>query len=232
MKRKLLRSTSQSIKTFSFSCFISLFLLVAVIALIFPVDLFASDVFIEKPKAKIISFSKEEEKILFKKFEDLNNNINLSYGTYLTKREQQIRLQMMKEKYPIDWYVKKFGGFNEYDNCDNPKYFKDYHCNHSKILHELTEEQIISVLLHYDDGQEYRSFDSMMSIVTAILFTGSLASYITWESENGRFYSLNYITYHELHDLIRNDLILNEYKKNIPIVIEEMFKYYDIIPND
>ncbi len=168
-----------------------------------------------------ITYTKAEEETVLKKIDDLNKNNNLEYGKYLTRREMLIRLDMMKKKYPINWYLDMMKGF-DFNNCEDVSYLSDYHCAQDKILYQVSQDKIISVLLHYDDlsadyfrlleERDEFSYPSYMihidSFMDIFMLTHHLDSYV----EHWNMYSINKIGSMEISGMIKNKIILNAYR--------------------
>ena len=180
-----------------------------------------------------IEYTKEEEIIVQNKIEKLNKlkntygeSIKYDYSTFLTKREKLIRLDILRRLYPIDWVVDMFDiiEFSKNDYCNGSGFYRyDFRCLNSKALHKMSEEQIISLFVHYDSNifdllkyqeEPFRVHKSIISVVTS-----RVHGYITHtrvdKDNNFVNYSKELLTLIELEDLIKSRIILSGYIDNL-----------------
>ena len=179
----------------------------------------------QKQQNQKIKYTKEQEQTVLKKIEELNKRDSKLTYNYLTKEEQLIRLEMMKKKYPIKWYLDMMKGF-DFENCQVVSHAMDYQCAQDKILYQVSQEKIISVLLHYDDlaDEFYRMseekdddfYSSYMlyidSFVTTLILT-EMSSHINQHiSGIEALYSRDVLLSYEVQNMIKNKIILNSYR--------------------
>ena len=176
------------------------------------------------PDKKVITekkrYSEEQKQRVLKKIEELNKNSELTYN-YLTKEEQKVRLEMMKERYPIGWYEEIMENFDEED-CNGYEYSKDIRCSQGKLLCKLNNDQIISIFLHYDDNYQLYSY-GMTKIINIVLLGGGIEGYIDYIGS----YDKNFIVGSEINEMINYKIILNKYSyyqvKNIKDILDMTF---------
>ena len=172
----------------------------------------------EEKQQKKITYSEAEKQTMLTKLEDLDKNNKLKYGEYLTKKEQMIRLEMMKKKYPIKWYDDKLDNFDT-DDCNVQKNDKAEGCAQVKMLCWMTEDQVISIFLHYDEDMEYHGSERMDSIIDVILTIAGINHYIEYfPFSDASYYSQNKLSGYELEEMIRSHLILVKYKEHMEYI--------------
>ena len=183
----------------------------------------------QKQQNQKITYTKTEEEAVLKKIDDLNKNPSLEYGKYLTRREMLIRLEMMKKKYPIKWYLDMMKRF-DFSKCNDHSYFMDYHCAQDKLLYKIEQDKIISILLHYDDlintatklskkeGFEGSYWDYVLWVdpfIATMMLTGIKSHINSYAGNDPRpfqdLYSQAVILSHEIQKMIENKVILINY---------------------
>lgn len=195
-----------------------------------------------------IEYTKEEEIIVQNKIEKLNKlkntygeSIKYDYSTFLTKREKLIRLDILRKLYPIDWVVDMFDiiEFSKNDYCNgNIAIRHDFRCLNSKALHKMSEEQIISLFLHYNSNifdilDEYSdgSLYGFRVVMNAVILS-SIGGYIshTRVDKDNNFvnYSKELLTLIELEDLIKSRIILSGYIDNLQNSVDREIKKYKL----
>jgi len=187
---------------------------------------------------KIITYTKEEGQKVQEKIEKLSSNKH-NYKTSLTKREKQIRVEILRKLYPIDWYVDMFDMIRfDKGDCNGPGFYRyDFRCNHAKALHKISEEEVISILLHYDilprfykniDG-ELSQTDNIDVILYNIIIFGMMGHYISeikFDSKgNFVYYSKNIATVKELTHLIKSKIILTNFLEKSKIAVGKKVDY-------
>lgn len=178
--------------------------------------------------AQEIRYTKEEEKVLLKKIKEMNDYDKKLDYYYLTKKEELIRLEIMKERYPIDWYIEIMKGFDVYDSCQVPHVDQDKRCIFYKEIPNLSRDQIISIFLHYDTIPKYVEKLGAFQVIDVILLTKTISGNIGNYSNGykGDVYGINSISGYEIREMISHKIIINRYNIEYQIKnIRERFKF-------
>jgi len=182
----------------------------------------------QKQQNQKIKYTKEQEQTVLKKIEELNKNPKLNYN-YLTKEEQLIRLDMMKKKkeYNMGWY-RKLG--IDITSCANDLEVIE-ECTSQRMLGKITQDQVISILINYDDfydeewesNPEFNGVVLLENFILSVIIFG-IKDYVDYAKSyvkpHTEIYNKSYILYNkssltgnELIKMTENKIILNRFRK-------------------
>jgi hypothetical protein len=118
-----------------------------------------------KPKTsnqEKVKYSKQQKDAVIQKIQNKQN---------LSLEEQKIRIEILKEQYPIDWYQEMFGFKTSVMDgwCDGDLVADTLKCYPYKIIEHLTTQQIKSLILNLDDHWDDYRLQKMVKIVLTIV---------------------------------------------------------------
>ena len=118
-----------------------------------------------KPKTsnqEKVKYSKQQKDAVIQKIQN-KQNLNLA--------EQKIRVEILKEQYPIDWYEEMFGFKTSVMDgwCDGDLVADTLKCYPYKIIEHLTPQQIKSLVLNLDDHWDDYRLQKMVKIILTVI---------------------------------------------------------------